>query len=150
GVAAATADHAGLFRAAADFATGLAHGRQWRLLVGIYAIGIVVTAVLSNDATALLLTPIAFAIATRAGVDARPYAFACALVANAASFLLPVSNPSNLLLLAQAPLGLGSFVRHLLLPSILALLVTLVGVLWLFRGQLATPFEPATTGAQRE
>src|SRR5256885_13301300 len=45
-----------------------------------------------------------------------PYAFACALVANAASFLLPVSNPANLLVLSSAPLPLGAFLVRLLLP----------------------------------
>jgi arsenical pump membrane protein len=139
GLASATADQAGVFRWAAGAATRWARGSQWRLLVGLYLVGVVVTAVLSNDATALLLTPVVFAIATRAGFDPRPYAFACALVANAASFVLPVSNPSNLLLLTRAPLGLSTFLGHLLLPSALALAVTLGGLLLVFRGELATP-----------
>lgn len=63
---------------------------------------VLITTVVSNDATALLLTPLAFAVAARLGLDPRRYAFACALVANAASFLLPVSNPANVLVLARA------------------------------------------------
>ena len=78
---------------------------------------------------ALLLTPVAFAVATRLGLDPRPYAFACALVANAASFLLPVSNPANLLVLSHAPLALGAFLVRLLLPSVLSIVFTLAGLL---------------------
>jgi len=126
----AVAEQAGLFRTAAALAARTAGGSQRRLLIGLYLAGVLITAVLSNDATALLLTPVAFAAATRLGVDPRPYAFACALVANAASFLLPVANPANLLILGRAPLGLGTFLVHLLLPSVLALAVTLAGLLW--------------------
>jgi arsenical pump membrane protein len=109
GLSAAQADRAGVFRAVGDTAARRSRGSQRRLLITVYAAGVVVTAVLSNDATALLLTPVAFAVATRLGLNPRPYAFACALVANAASFLLPVSNPANLLVLSQAPLSLAAF-----------------------------------------
>jgi arsenical pump membrane protein len=101
---------------------------------------VVVTAVLSNDATALLLTPFAFAVARRLGLNPRPSAFACALVANAASFVLPVSNPANLLVLSRAPLPLGAFLARLLLPSVLAITLTLAGLLLIFRKELAAPF----------
>jgi len=141
GISAAVADRAGLFRAAAEAAARLARGSQQRLLIGMYVTGALVTAVLSNDATALLLTPVAFAVATRLGLDPRPYAFACALVANAGSFLLPVSNPSNLLVLAQTPLPFGPFVARLLFPSLLALAATLAGLLLHFHTELAEPFQ---------
>ncbi len=78
GISAATADQAGVFELAAALAARWAGGSQRRLLIGLYLVGIVVTAILSNDATALLLTPVVFAIASRTGVDPRPYAFACA------------------------------------------------------------------------
>lgn len=102
GISSATADQAGVFHLAAGAAARRAGSSQWRLLIGLYVVGVMVTAVLSNDTPALLLTPIVFAIAARAGVEPRPYAFACAVVAHAASFILPVSNPSNLLQLARA------------------------------------------------
>src|SRR5262249_6040383 len=81
----------------------------------------------------------AFAAATRLGLSPRPYVFSCALVANAASFLLPVSNPANLLVLSRAPLGLFAFVARLFVPSLLALATTLIGLLSVFRGDLEAP-----------
>jgi arsenical pump membrane protein len=142
-VSSAVVGRAGVFRAAANLAIDWARGSQTRLLIGLYGVGVVVTAVLSNDATALLLTPVAFAVATRAGVSPRPYAFACAMVANAASFLLPVSNPSNLILLSGTPLGLVGFVGRLLVPSAIALVVTLAGLLLVFRDELSGRFGPS-------
>ena len=151
GVASATADRAGLFQAAAQFAANAAHGSQRRLLVSLFVVGVGVTAVLSNDATALLLTPVAFAVATRLGLNPRPYVFTCALVANAASFLLPVSNPANLLILARAPLSLSAFIARLLVPSVLALGATWAGLLWVFREELRAPYAelPASGPARR-
>ncbi|MBV9170855.1 MAG: arsenic transporter [Chloroflexi bacterium] len=140
GVASATADRAGLFEAAARFAAAGARGSQQRLLISVFVVGAVLTAVLSNDATALLLTPVAFASATRLGLNPRPYVFACALVANAASFLLPVSNPANLLILTHAPLSLSAFLTRLLVPSLLALCATLLGLLVVFRDDLRAPY----------
>jgi arsenical pump membrane protein len=67
GLSSATADHAGVFRAAAEAAARLGHGSQRRQL--IIRLWPLVTAVLSDDATALLLTPVAFAVATRLGLD---------------------------------------------------------------------------------
>jgi len=149
GLSAATADRAGVFRAAALAAAYLGRGSQHCLLVSLYTAGVVITAVLSNDATALLLTPVAFAVATRLGLDPRPYAFACALVANAASFLLPVSNPANLLVLSSAPLPLGAFLVRLLLPSVLSIVFTLAGLLVIFRTELAMPFAVPSGSLQR-
>lgn len=71
-------------------------------------------------------------------------------MANAASFVLPVSNPSNLLITARAPLPLDAFLASLLLPSALALLTTLIGLLVVFRNDLAAPvrFTPSTEPIQ--
>ncbi|MBV9325491.1 MAG: arsenic transporter, partial [Chloroflexi bacterium] len=145
GVVAATADRAGLFEGAARLAAAGARGSQQRLLISVFVVGAVLTAVLSNDATALLLTPVAFASATRLGLNPRPYVFACALVANAASFLLPVSNPANLLIMARAPLSLSAFLARLLVPSVLALSATLLGLLVVFRDDLRPPYAELPT-----
>ena len=46
-----------LFDFLADYATKLSHGSSKRFFILIYIVGIVVTAFLSNDATAVVLTP---------------------------------------------------------------------------------------------
>ena len=76
----------GVFDWLAAEAMGHARDSQTRLFVLVYGIGIVVTALLSNDATAVLLTPAVLAVVRRAKTSPLPYLFACAFIANAASF----------------------------------------------------------------
>ena len=89
----------GLFDWLAAVATSRARGSARRLFALIYGVGIVVTVFLSNDATAVVLTP-AVAAAVRAAKAEKPlpYLLICAFIANAASFVLPISNPANLVI----------------------------------------------------
>src|SRR5215470_17251487 len=90
-VASFAAERAGVFECAAHAVARLAGGSARWLLVWVFLLGVVVTTFLSNDATALLLTPVVFTLARRLKLPPLPYAYACALSANAASFVLPVS-----------------------------------------------------------
>ncbi len=116
----------GLFDWLAALATAAAKGSATRLFALVYAVGILVTAFLSNDATAVVLTPAVYAAARAARVaDPLPYLLACAFVANAASFVLPISNPANLVVYGggrMPPLAewLGTFA----LPSAAAIATT--------------------------
>jgi len=86
----------GLFDWLAAVATRAARGSAHRLFVLIYLVGTLVTILLSNDATAVVLTPAVYAAARSARAEPLPLLFVCAFVANAASFVLPISNPANL------------------------------------------------------
>ena len=88
----------GVFDWLAGIAICAAAGSRARLFALIYLLGIVVTTVLSNDATAVVLTPAVYAVMKRAEGDPLPYLFSCAFIANAASFVLPISNPANLVM----------------------------------------------------
>ena len=142
------AERAGVFDVAAGQVARLSGGSARWLLVWVYLLGVLVTAFLSNDATALLLTPVVFTLARRLKLPPLPYAYACALSANAASFILPVANPANLLVMEGAPMSLATFVSRLWLPSLASVAVTLAGLLaltWTTLGQaypLPSP-EPA-------
>lgn len=119
----------GVFDWVADIAVRHAGGSARRLFVWIYAVGVVVTALLSNDATAVVMTPAVLAVVRRARVDSPPYLLACALVANAASFVLPISNPANLVVFDGHMPPLGLWLRMLILPSTVSILATFA-VLW--------------------
>ena len=90
-------DDEGLFRAAGAAMARSADGDTRRLLAKVFVIGAVTTAVLSLDATVVLLTPVVLATTRALRVPARPHAYATAHLANTASLLLPVSNLTNLL-----------------------------------------------------
>jgi arsenical pump membrane protein len=127
----------GLFDWVAALAVRQAHGSATRLFCLVYAVGIVVTVFMSNDATTVVLTPAVLAAAKAARLERPlPHLFACALVANAASFVLPVSNPANLVVFAQQMPSLTEWLRLFLAPSIIAIGVTFAALFWSQRGEL--------------
>jgi arsenical pump membrane protein len=126
----------GIFDWVASRAIALARGSRLRLLALVFATGITTTALLSNDATIVVLTPAVIAALRR--IDAKPMAYvvACALVANAASFVLPISNPSNLLVFAGRMPALGAWFAMFGLASIAALSITFAVLALRFRADL--------------
>jgi arsenical pump membrane protein len=87
-----------------------------RLLAQVFVIAALTTAVLSVDATVVLLTPVVFATAARLEVQARPHVYACTHLANSGSLLLPVSNLTNVLAFSASGLAFGRFTALMALP----------------------------------
>jgi arsenical pump membrane protein len=127
----------GLFTTLAAWAARAARGSAQRLFLIIYGIGVLVTVFLSNDATAVVLTPAVYATARAAKVEPLPYLFACAMIANAASFVLPISNPANLVIYARAMPPLAAWLAMFLLPSTAAILATYAMLRLVLRRDLA-------------
>ena len=126
----------GVFDWVAARAIGGARGSAARLFLLVYAVSVVITAILSNDATAVVLTPAVFAVTRRARVDPLPYLFICAFVANAASFVLPISNPANLVLFDGRMPPLMTWLERFLLPSSLAIVATYAALRFAERSRL--------------
>ncbi|EUC19697.1 UNVERIFIED_ORG: arsenite efflux membrane protein ArsB [Burkholderia sp. CF145] len=126
----------GLFDWVAVLAVNHAKGAPRRLFLFVYLVGVVVTTFLSNDAAAVVLTPAVFAAAKKAGTKPLPHLYACAFIANAASFVLPISNPANLVLYANHTPALGVWVARFALSSILSIIVTFLMLRWTQRGEL--------------
>ena len=85
----------GLFGWLAAQAVRHSQGSAKRLFLIVYVVGTIVTVLLSNDTTAVVLTPAVYAATRAAGVEPLPYLFVCAFIANAASFVLPISKSSQ-------------------------------------------------------
>ena len=90
---------------------GASAGRPRRLLVLAFGIAAVTTAVLSLDATVVLLTPVVLATAFTLGTH----------LANSASLLLPVSNLTNLLALAATGISFMRFTALMAAPWLVAI-----------------------------
>ena len=97
--------------------------------------------IFSNDATALILTPIVYVLVTKLRLPVLPYLFACTFIADTASFLLPVSNPINIIILSRFPLDLFTFLRLLLLPSLVVIGINIGIFFLLYRNQLRGTFD---------
>jgi arsenical pump membrane protein len=131
----------GVFDWMATLAVRAARGSASRLFGLIYAIGTVVTVFLSNDATAVVLTPAVYAAVKKARGRALPYLLVCAFIANAASFVLPISNPANLVVYGKSLPPLLWWLRVFLLPSVCSIGATYFALLWLSRRDLAGGIE---------
>jgi len=141
----------GLFDWLAREAVALARGSSPRLFLIVYLVGTAVTILLSNDATAVVLTPAVYAATRAAKVEPLPYLFICAFIANAASFVLPISNPANLVVFGDGMPPLLEWLRWFTLPSLAAIVATYLVLRWTQRRALtaavATATEPLSLGA---
>ena len=127
---------AGVFNYLGARASRIGGTRPRRLLALVVVLAAAVTAVLTLDATVVLVTPVVLAISTRAGVAVRPNAYACARLANSGSLLLPVSNLTNLLAFGASGLSFGRFAALMALPWVVAVAGEWLGLRWFFRADL--------------
>src|ERR1700677_80557 len=131
----------GVFDWLSSVAVRSARGSCSRLFALVYAVGTIVTIFMSNDATAVVLTPAILTAVRRAKVQPLPYLFVCAFIANAASFLLPISNPANLVVFHNQMPPLGRWLVSYGVPSFLSITTTFIVMRWLFRKELCAAIE---------
>ncbi len=117
------ADRNGLFHAAGSWMAVASRGKPVSLLALVFVVASLVTAVLSLDATVVLLTPVVFATVTRLRLRAKPHVYACTHLANSASLLLPVSNLTNLLAFQASGLSFARFGATMAMPWLAAIAV---------------------------
>jgi arsenical pump membrane protein len=129
-------DDEGLFHAAGVLMARVSAGDPRRLLRIVFVVAAATTAVLSLDATVVLLTPVVVATAGALAVPARPHAYATAHLANSASLLLPVSNLTNLLAFTAAGLSFVQFAAAMALPWVVTLLIEFALLRWVFARDL--------------
>jgi arsenical pump membrane protein len=131
----------GVFDWVASVAVRGAKGSCSRLFLLVYGVGTLVTIFMSNDATAVVLTPAILTAVRKAKVSPLPYLFVCALIANAASFVLPISNPANLVVFHTGMPPLGTWLSDFGVPSLLSIGVTFLVMRFVFRKELRNSIE---------
>jgi arsenical pump membrane protein len=136
-------DDEGLFRAAGALMARTCAGSPKRLLGAVFGIAAGITAVLSLDATVVLLTPVVFATAARLDARPKPHVYACTHLANSGSLLLPVSNLTNLLAFTAAGISFTRFAALMAVPWLAAVAVEYVVFRRFFAADLAVATEPA-------
>ena len=138
----------GVFDWVASVAVRRARGSCSRLFLLVYGVGTLVTIFMSNDATAVVLTPAILTAVRKAKVSPLPYLFVCALIANAASFVLPISNPANLVVFQTGMPPLGVWLADFGVPSLLSILVTFFVMRFIFRAELCKSIDSEVDDAQ--
>lgn len=139
----AVAESAGFFAWVAYVASVAARGSGRRLFSGVIVAGAVITVFLTNDAAAVVMTPLVFVLVRRLRLPASPFAFACTFMANAASIALPISNPVNFIVADALNLRLADYVDALWAPALAGAAAT-AAVLWIvFRRDVRAGFDRA-------
>jgi arsenical pump membrane protein len=142
---------AGVFDALGRYMALGSRGRPHRLLAMVFLAAAGTTAVLSLDATIVLLTPIVFVTAARLPTSPRPHVYACSHLANSASLLLPVSNLTNLLAFAACGVSFTRFAALMVLPWLVAVAIEWLVLTRVFADELrGTATGAGSVGADRE
>ena len=137
----AIAEKAGFFDWAASLTARAGGGSVLRLYGFVFLAGTLITATLSLDATAIVLTPIIYGMVVRLRLSPMPFMFACVCTANTASLFLPISNLTNLLAYDAFDMEFIRFSLIMLIPATLAMLANALILAWLFRSDLRGSFE---------
>ena len=86
------------------------NGMPVAVISAFFVVASILTSVMSNNATAILLTPVAAATAAQLGADPRPFLVAIAIAASA-SFLTPLGYQTNLLVFAPGGYRYGDYFK---------------------------------------
>jgi arsenical pump membrane protein len=145
----------GFFDWAAIRCARIAKGDAHSLYRNAFVAGAMITAILSLDTTAVMLTPVMLALVKRLRVPAAPYVVLCAFVANVGSLALPISNLTNLLFADAFHQTFAVFAARMIVPQLVALAATFAVLRWHFRRELPRSFggeplpEPASVVPHR-
>ena len=112
---------------------------QISFLVWLMVATATLSALVLNDAIALLVTPVVVRSARSLRVNPVPYLVAVALSANVGSVATEVGNPQNAFIAIQSGIPFLTFTSYLLPVTIVCLAISIVGVWLAFRKDLATP-----------
>jgi arsenical pump membrane protein len=131
----------GFFDWAAIRCARVAKGDAHSLYRNAFVAGAIITAILSLDTTAVMLTPVMLALVKRLKVPAAPYVVLCAFVANVGSLALPISNLTNLLFADAFHQTFAAFAARMIAPQLVALVTTYAVLRWHFRRKLPNCFD---------
>jgi arsenical pump membrane protein len=121
------AEHDGLFASGGQMLARLAPNGLV-LYAGTAVLVVTATTLLNLDTSVTFLTPVLVYAARSRGEGEAPLLYACLLLSNAGSMMLPGSNLTNLIVLGHLHLSGGAFLAHMALPAIVAAFITAVVV----------------------
>ncbi|WP_414662076.1 SLC13 family permease [Horticoccus sp. 23ND18S-11] len=99
--------------------------KPFMMLAGLYLVTLVLTEVLSNNAVAALMVPIALGIATTAGLEARPFVIAVTIAASAA-FATPIGYQTNTYIYGIGGYKFADFMKIGIPLNILCFIVSMI------------------------
>jgi Na+/H+ antiporter NhaD/arsenite permease-like protein len=112
----------GVFEYIAIKSAKLGKGEPFRIMVIFAIVTAVLSALLDNVTTVLLIVPVTILIADALQVDAMPYLLSCALASNIGGTATLIGDPPNIMIASKAQLNFMDFIYHLA-PVIIVIMV---------------------------
>jgi len=97
-------------------------GEPFRIMVIFALVTAVLSALLDNVTTVLLITPVTLLIADALEVDPIPYLISCALASNIGGTATLIGDPPNIMIASKAQLDFMAFIYHLA-PIVVVMMV---------------------------
>jgi Na+/H+ antiporter NhaD/arsenite permease-like protein len=129
----------GIFEWLAERSVAAARGRPMVLLVLLATMTAVLSALLDNVTTVVLIVPVTLSVARRMGVSPVPYLISQILASNIGGTATLIGDPPNILIGSAAGLDFDAFLRNLAPVVVVIFVAFLVVVAVLFRGALRSP-----------
>ena len=122
----------GLFEYIAIKSAKLGRGDPFRIMAIFAVVTALLSALLDNVTTVLLITPVTLLIADALEVDAIPYLISCALASNIGGTATLIGDPPNIMIASKAHLNFMDFIYHLapLIVFIMVVYIMLIKLIW--------------------
>ena len=116
-------------------------GEPFRIMVIFAIVTAVLSALLDNVTTVLLIVPVTILIADAFQVDALPYLISCALASNIGGTATLIGDPPNIMIASKAQLNFMDFIYHLAPVIILTMVFYIFAIKFIFGKKLKTKDE---------
>lgn len=112
----------GIFEYIAIKSAKLGKGDPFRIMAIFAVVTAILSALLDNVTTVLLITPVTLLIADALEVDPIPYLISCAMASNIGGTATLIGDPPNIMIASKAQLDFMSFIYHLT-PIVIVIMV---------------------------
>lgn len=126
----------GFFQFLAVMAAKISKGKPIRLLIFLTAVTSLVSMVLDNVTTVVLIAPVTILICEILGYNTRPFLISEAILSNIGGMATLVGDPPNILIASAANFTFVDFLRNALPIVLVTWLVTIIVLNYLFRKEL--------------
>ena len=126
----------GFFQYLAIKAAKLARGKPWLLLVYLGLVTSLVSMVLDNVTTIIIMVPVTFSVADILGIPVLPFLMSEVLLSNIGGVATLIGDPPNILIGSAAGFSFTDFLTHLAPIVVVAWIIAQLFLLFIFRSVL--------------
>lgn len=122
----------GIFEYIAIKSAKLGKGEPFRIMAIFSVVTAILSALLDNVTTVLLITPVTLLIADALEIDPVPYLISCALASNIGGTATLIGDPPNIMIASKAQLNFMDFVYHLspIVVIIMVIYILVIKLIW--------------------